>query len=501
MRHSVFWPPFLLLLSALVFSISLPEVFLQQVTGVNDWILNQFGFLFSYGTLGMVFICTFVAFSPLGKIRIGGEDAKPLLSRWKWFSITLCTTVAIGILFWGSSEPLYHLHAPPLSLNIEANSAAAAQFSISTMFLHWTFTPYAIYTIPSLMFALAYYNMGKPFTLGSVIVPFASQKNIRSVGTVVDVICLYALVAGMSASLGAGIKTLVGGGNYLFGISENAFTLGIVTLAIVGTFIVSATSGLMKGIRILSDCNAKIFFALSIFVFIFGPTMFILEFSYQGIGDYFSSFFDRSLMTATEQDRWPLNWTVFYWANWLAWAPISALFLGRISYGYRVRDFILFNWILPAIFSIFWMSIFSSTAIHFDFVQNIDLYSLVKNGGPEKSIYKIFSELPLATFVILVFIFTSFLSYVTSADSNTTAMAGISCHEISPENPEAPMGIKIAWGLLIGGVAWTMINSAGIDGIKMLSNLGGLPALFLVIIVSITLFVVAVKPDKYLLKK
>ena len=292
MRHSVFWPPFLLLLSALLYSFLQPEIFFEQVKGINDWILDQFGFLFSFGTLCMVFICIFIPFSPLGKIRIGGEDAKPLLSRWKWFSITLCTTVAIGILFWGASEPLYHLHAPPISMGLQANSAAAAQFSMSTMFLHWTFTPYAIYTIPALMFAIAYYNMRKPFTLGSLLAPFSSDKGIKNVGTGIDIICLYALVAGMSASLGAGIKTLVGGGNYLFGLPETAWTLGFVTLAIVGTFIISATSGLMKGIRILSDFNAKIFFGLSIFVFVCGPTLFIIEFSIQGLGDYFTTFFD-----------------------------------------------------------------------------------------------------------------------------------------------------------------------------------------------------------------
>ena len=134
-------------------------------------------------------------FSPIAQVKIGGKKAKPLLSKWRWFTITLCTTIAIGILFWGTAEPIYHLHAPPVGLGITPNSTEAAIFSLSTMFLHWTFTPYGIYTLASLMFALVYYNLKQPFNLGSLLYPLIGDRAHGKLSKVIDAICLYALVA------------------------------------------------------------------------------------------------------------------------------------------------------------------------------------------------------------------------------------------------------------------------------------------------------------------
>ncbi|MCI4670614.1 MAG: BCCT family transporter [Bacteroidia bacterium] len=497
LNHLVFWPPFIFLTLTLFLSIQSPEQFIGWVSGAKNWILVNFGFLFSWATFAFLLILIAVYFSPLGKIRIGGKDAKPLLTRWRWFAITLTTTIATGILFWGTAEPMYHMHSPPSGLGLQANSPEAAVFAMSTMFMHWTITPYGIYTLAGLAFALAYYNMRQPFSLGSLMYPVIGRSAHGWIGKLVDMICLYSLVAGMAASMGTGIITISGGIHRMTGLEETGFLLGMICLVIVLCFVASAASGLMKGIRVLSDWNIKAFLGLAAFTLIFGPTLSMLELGGKGLVDYVVNFLPRSVNVGTNiETEWQHSWTIFYWANWLAWAPITALFLGRLSLGYTVRDFIHYNLLLPSLFGGVWMVIFSGASLEIDGMNNGFLNEILQKSGPQNVVFELFNQLPLSTLVSGVFLLIAFLSYVTAADSNTSAMSSMSSEGITPENPESPLGIKVIWGLIIGGLSWTMISNSGIEGVKQISVLGGFPALFLIILVGVGLVRMILNPSK-----
>ena len=490
-RNEIFWPIFLLLVLACTVSIVNPEGFLAQINGVNTSLLERFGPIYSIAVLFFFLLVVVSYFTPLGKIKIG--NAPPLLSKWRWFSIALCTTIATGILFWGTAEPLYHFHEPPASAEVIPGSPQAARFAISTMFLHWSFLPYSIYTLVSLVFALNYYNHEQPFSLSSALYPVLGRRSYFWPGKLVDGLALFSLVAGMAASLGAGLIILGGGFETLLGIPYSPKILAIIALAVVSTFIISAATGLMKGIRTLSDINIKLFIVLALFVLITGPTLYILNSGASGLLDFFLHFFRRSLNGVVNDDvEWARSWTMFNWANWLAWAPITALFLGKIGQGYTVREFIRINLLYPSLFAIAWMTIFSSSSIYFDTVkEGFPLYeTLISKGGPSKVLFEILASLPWSTITSFFFLFAAFLSYVTAADSNTSAMGNISVKGMVKEQPESPLSIKVIWGLIIGILAWVMISYGGdngLDGIRMLSNLGGFPILFLVILVSIGL--------------
>ena len=516
-KHGVFWPPFLLLLAAVIFSFVDFNQYMHIVSQINDWILSKFAWLFSLSSFCLLLSLIGAYFSPLGKIRIGGADAKPLLTKWRWLSITLCTTVATGILFWGTAEPMFHLYQPPESLGIAPQSAEAIQFTMATMFMHWSFTPYAIYCLPALVFSLAYYNLQMPFSIGSALSPFFGRWVQGKTGQVIDAMALFALVAGMASSLGAGILVLSGGVESIFGIPSSKTVMVIIGIAIVATFIASAVSGLQKGIARLSNINAQVFILCCVFVFIFGPTRYILSIGFDGILDYFSNFFARSFNTYIgPEDNWPKLWTIFYWANWYAWAPITALFLGRIARGYTVRQFITVNLLLPASFAIVWMATFSGTAMRLDHLTQGSLYQAMQDKGPEAVIFTFFDNLPLAAITTTIFIGITFISYVTAADSNTDAMSNICAADpikaasnhnsnlndsnqynsnnhaenISGEDSTAKsrMLLKLVWGISIGVIAWIMVSFASIDGIKMMSNLGGLPAMIIIIGTNMALF-------------
>ncbi|MFY0650539.1 MAG: BCCT family transporter [Cyclobacteriaceae bacterium] len=469
---------------ALVFSLVDGATFLSFTKQANDFVLNRFGRLFSGGTLLMFLTCVILYFHPISKQKIGGEDAVPLLNKWQWFSIVLCTTIATGIIFWGTAEPIYHILSPPAFSGLSPQTAQAGSFAMSIMYLHWSLIPYAIYTVPAVVFAIAFYNHKLPFSLSSTLFPISNKLSGNVLSNAIDSICLYALVAGMAASLGAGILTLSGGFNYLFNWNPKWILL-LLTIGIVCCFVISAVSGLMKGIRLLSDLNVKIFFGLTVFVFLTSDIEAIMTLSLEGIWAFAKNFFEyTSLSILYPSDPWPKSWTTFYWANWLAWAPITAMFLGRLSYGYSIKQFLIFNWIIPSLFGIIWMSVFSGTAIDLFLNKGIDLGEVLNTDGPEAVIYTIFNTLPLSKIVAIIFLFTAFLSYVTAADSNTEAMSGISSTGISPKSPSPPISIKVIWGIVIATIAFVMVNMAGVDGVKMLSNLGGLPALILILAIN-----------------
>lgn len=484
----VFFPTILFLLVTVSYSLFNNEAFLQLVNAINDWILSKFGWLFTWAAFSFIIILAIVYFSPIGKVKIGGAQAMPLVNKWKWFSIALCTTIATGILFWGCAEPLYHLNAPPAGLGVESNSAEAATFSMSTMFMHWSFTPYAIYTVSGLSFALSYYNYNRPFRISTLLYPLFGKMEKEGGRAILDILCLYALVAGMAASLGAGIFALMGGLEIIFGVNKSNFMIGIICFAIVGTFITSAVSGLKKGIAILSKWNAIAFFVLAFLVFILSDTTYILKVGASGMVDYVQHFLSRSTNIGSSLDKtWLDSWTVFYFANWFAWAPIASLFLGRLSVGYRVRDFIHFNLLFPALFSCVWMAIFSGSAIANDFANQGALYDVLQAQGEENVLYTILQSLKFGSAISILALVMIFVSYVTAADSTVSAMSAMSSIGVSPDNPEAPIWIKIVWGSIIGVIAAVMISSAGIDGIRLLCVLGGFPALFIILMVGIGL--------------
>jgi len=253
----------------------------------------------------------------------------------------------------------------------------------------------------------------------------------------------------------------------------------------------------MKGIRLLSDWNIKAFIGLAIFVFICGPSLFILKIGVESIGEFFQTFFQRSLYVGlSPEDNWAESWTIFYWANWLAWAPVSALFLGRLSFGYTVKEFIHFNLIFPSIFGAIWMMIFGGTSLNLDyFGAGSPIYEILQNEGIENVSFAILETLPISEIISFIFLVSVFLSFVTASDSNTSAMSGLSSTGISPDSPEPSLFIKVIWGITIGAVSLIMITNSGIEGVKMASNLGGFPALFFMIFAAVALVKLGRSPE------
>ncbi len=496
LRKWVFFPPWLLLVALVAVSLWNEEKFLNGMHIATNFILENFAWAFNLVTLLCLGAVIFVFFSPLGKVRIGGRKARPIMSFANLVWITLCTTVASGILFWGCAEPLYHFYQPAVSQGVEPGSAGAAVFAMKTMFLEWTLSPYAIYTVVAVLFAFVFYNMKQSYSIGSAFVPVFGEKAKKYNG-IIDVVCLFALVLGMAASLGTGTLTLGGGVEKVFGIPSGPASWAVIIFAIVAVFIISSVSGVMKGIRVLSSVNGYVYVFLLVFILILGPTAFMLNFSVESLGAYLQDFFRMSLETGEiTGDSWAKSWPIFYWCVWMAWAPISGVFLGKILKGYTVRDAIKCNFLIPAAFSAIWMGLFSTASIYYE-MQGKGLYDSLLNKGTESVVYEVLEQLPLSGVIIPFYLFIVFISFVTAADSNTNAMAGLCVDGITVDNQESPAWLKICWGVTLGVLTWIVISFAGVDGIKAASDLGGFPSMFIIAILAVGLIKVSKNPVKY----
>ncbi|HAH35447.1 MAG TPA: glycine/betaine ABC transporter, partial [Algoriphagus sp.] len=271
----------------------------------------------------------------------------------------------------------------------------------------------------------------------------------------------------------------------------------VVTLLIVFTFVISAKSGIEKGIKNLSLFNLG-FFLIFISLFLILTNGEFLKNIMLGFQQYFSNFLDLSLQISGKKKQWTYDWSTFNFAIWMAWAPITALFLGKIAIGRTVREFLLVSWFFPALFCLIWMGIFGGSTLDLALISPDKFLDSFVERGPESIIYLVFEEIGYYPLFAGIFLIAMFISYVTAADSSTEALASLSMRGGAEDDFHVPSSIKIFWGILIGATAWIMINFSGIDGVRILSVIGGLPALFFLSLVSIGLTLVSFSPKKYL---
>lgn len=498
-RWAVFLPPWLLLIAILVLNLTNYETFVVVMDYVTTWILTNFSWLFNSITFIAVVIILISYVTPVRNLRFGGSKCRPMMKYSNYVWVILCTILAAGILLWACAEPMYHLYGPPANIAGGAGSGEAVTWAMETVLLEWTFSPMAIYALPALLFAFVFYNMKQDFAIGSMLVPVIGQKNAKKITPAVDSICLFALCAGMAASLGSGVLLLGGGLETLSGgavKSEPKIWL-ICGIIIIAAFITSAASGVMNGIRILSTVNSRIYMVMGAFVFLAGPTAYLLDMFVESSGLFLTDFIKISLWTSTcFGDGWSRNWPTFYWCCMLAWMPVSAVFIGRMSRGYSVKETIEVIFFIPSIFSFMWLIIFSGTAINFE-QAGYGINEAMLQSGTAAATYAVFEHLPLKILMIPLFLLIVFVSFVTAADSNTNAMSGLCTEGLTIDDTESPMILKIVWGLTIGALCIIMLIAFDVEGLKKLSNLGGFPSAFLMIFCIIGWVKVMKNPKRY----
>lgn len=498
-RWQVLLPPWIVVMILLILNLTNYDTFVTVMNGVIGWILEKFAWMLNSVSLSALILVLVAYFSPIRNVRFGGSQARPIIKYSNYVWIVLCTIMGAGLMLWACAEPITHIHKPPVNVTQGPLSGEAILWAMENIYLEWTFTPMAIYALAALLFGFVFYNMKESFSIGSMLVPVFGEKVTGRWRTALDCVCLFCICLGMASTLGSGILLVVEGVSRVTGgaVTGNGLSWSICGIVIITCFTLSASSGLKRGMKHLSTINSWFYLVIGIFIFVAGPTSYILNLYTESFGAYISDFFKLSLWTSTSSgDGWSLWWPQFYWCVWLTWMPLSAVFLGKISRGYTVRETLNAIFVIPSLFSVIWMALFSGTSIKFE-LDGLGIQAAMEKSGIAAAAYEVLERLPLPFIIIPLFLLTAFISYVTSADSNTNAMANLCTDGLTEDDIESPISLKIFWGLTVGALCLIMLVTFDINGMKMLADIGGFLSGFLMILFMAATVIIIRNPAKY----
>ncbi len=451
---------------------------------------NNFAWFYLLALPCFFVFLVWLACSKYGNIKLGEPDEKPEHSTLSWFAMLFCAGTGIGLVFWSIAEPLTHYTIPPYGL--EAGSAEAANFSIRTSFLHWGLLPWACFALVGLALAYFQFNKKKSGLISTTFIPLIGEKHSKGVfGKAIDIFSVLVTVAGVATSLGLGCMQICGGFNHLLNIPNNNITWLIVIVIITGVFACSAVSGVGKGIKILSNINSYLAIALLILGFCVGPTNTILNTLVNGLGEHITYFFTDCLKINPYGDTsWEMNWRVFYWAWWVAWAPFVGMFVARISKGRTVREFIIAVMVVPSLLTFVWYSVFGTLAIAAGGNWSLEALAQIA-ASPETAVFIVFETYPLSKVLSGLVILLLMIFFITSADSATFSLSMMT----SNGNMNPPNWKKIAWAIVEAVMAYVLLCSGGLKPLQTVSIAAALPFLAVMVLMCFSI-VKAFKKDK-----
>ena len=452
------------------------------------WLIKNTGWGFVLAATGFVVFALFLAFSKYGRIPLGGDDEGPEFRTVSWIAMMFSAGMGIGLMFYGVSEPLSHFVSPPPG-TVPGESEEAIQTAMSTSLFHWTLHPWAIYAVAGLAIAYSSFRRGRKQTISGVFTPLIGKKAAEGpLGKVIDILALFATLFGSAASLGLGalqIKAGMQAANWPIGEAGTNVLVAIIAVLTL-CFILSAVSGVEKGIQWLSNINMVLAAILALFVFILGPTVFILDLLPTAVGSYMSEFGEMASRAGAtggaEMQDWLGSWTVFYWAWWISWTPFVGMFIARISRGRTIRQFIGGVLLVPSVVSLVWFAIFGGAAIDTQ-KGGTNVYG---DGSAEAQTFAVLDHLPLALVTAVLVMVLVAIFFVSGADAASIVMGTLSQRgAIEPSK-----WVVIFWGAATGAVAAVMLvigQDKALEGIQNLTFIGALPFAIVMIFMCVAM--------------
>ncbi|MGZ8179099.1 BCCT family transporter [Williamsia sp. SKLECPSW1] len=446
-------------------------------------ITDNLGWLFILAATAFVLFAIFLAVSKYGKIPLGRDGEKPEYRTISWIAMMFSAGMGIGLMFYGAYEPLTHyVNAPP------GTDARDVGVAMATTMFHWGLHPWAMYAVVGLAIAYSTYRCGRGQLMSAVFAPLLGHRAEGWGGKVIDILAIFATLFGTVASLGLGAAQIGSGFQELDWVNESGkFLLVAVIAVLTAAFVASAVSGVAKGIQWLSNINMVLAIVLALFVFVVGPTVFILNVMPTSIGSYLNEITSdaarSSATTDTAGQEWLSGWTIFYWAWWVSWTPFVGMFLAKISRGRTIRQFVVGVMIVPTTVSLVWFAVFGGTAIS----QEMDGKGLSNSPDEESQLFGMLDNLPLAGIASVLVMLLVAIFFVSGADSASLVMATLS----QRGRPEPSRSVVIFWGVLTGAVAALLLWVSGddaLEGIKTMAIIAALPFVIVMIVMCVSLF-------------
>ena len=449
------------------------------------WVMDNTGWLFVLTSTGFVVFVLYLALGRYGTIPLGRDDEPPEFNGISWVAMMFSAGMGIGLMFFGVAEPLSHFVTPPPGTGPEGNPEAV-QHAMATTLFHWSLHPWAIYAVVGLAIAYGVYRKGRLQLISSAFEPLIGSRANGAWGKVIDMLAIFATLFGSAASLGLGALQIRSGLQIVAGIGEtgNAILVVIITVLTV-CFVLSAVSGVARGIQWLSNINMVLALALALFVFVVGPTVFILNLLPTTLGSYFAELNMMSARTGAEGadvNTWLQSWTIFYWAWWVSWTPFVGMFIARISRGRTIRQFVGGVLVVPSLVSLVWFAVFGGSAIN---VQQNGT-DLAGEGGVEAQLFSLLEQYPIATIASVLVMVLVAIFFVSGADAASVVMGSLS--EKGTIKPSR--STVVFWGVATGAVAAVMLLVGGEDaltGLQTITIIAALPFVLVMVGLAVSL--------------
>lgn len=471
-----------------------PDMLDRFSTALHSGIIAHFGWAYMLSGFFFLVFCLALALSKYGNIKLGRDHEKPEYTYFGWFSMLFAAGMGIGLIFWGVAEPVSHFINPPEY--IDARTGQAATFAMRYSFFHWGLHPWAIYIVMSLSIAYFSFRRGMPPLISSCFYPLLGNRIYGPLGYLMDILAVFATIFGIATSLGLGAMQINSGLEHLYGVpSSDGATLTIILFTTV-LFMLSAAVGLDKGIQTLSKTNIFLAFMLLVFMLLFGPTSYILNVFTDTLGGYMGNVLEMSLTVNPFLGYdWYKDWTLFYWAWWIAWSPFVGIFVARISRGRTIREFVSGALLVPTLLTFVWFSVFGGASLFLELEQGAGIGRAVQH-DVSTALFAVFDHFPGAMILSNAAILLLVVFFVTSADSATFVL-GIMTSKGSP-NPS--LSKKLTWGVTQSSVAAILLVSGGLAALQQMAIAAALPFTFVLLLMCYNLWkgLAAESKEKYL---
>ncbi|MDA3807890.1 MAG: BCCT family transporter [Thiomicrorhabdus sp.] len=480
---TVFYISLLIIASFVAVAASSPEMVQQVAQQILDATATNVGWIYLLATSGFVIFTLSIALSKYGQLRLGPDGEPPEFSFPSWLAMIFSAGMGVGLVFWGVAEPMMHFNEPPLGIG-DPRTAEAAQMGMRYAFFHWGLHQWANFAVVGLAIAYVRFRHNSYGLISETLRPLLGTMVDRGWGKAIDTLAVVSTIFGVATTLGLGTLQINSGLSQLadipYGFSTQFMIIGVVG----GLFMLSALTPLDKGIRLLSNANMALATLLLLFVLTFGPTAFIFAVMTQTLGEYLGHITEMSLVTTPySSEHWVEQWTMFYWAWGLSWAPFVGSFIARVSRGRTIREFILGVMVVPVSLSMLWFSTFGGSSIYFELYSQAGIADAVAVEAPA-GLYVLLNLLPGGGFMAIGAILLVAMFVITSADSATFVLGMFTSKGVL--NPTR--FVRFLWGGLQLLVAAVLLLSGGLLGLRTVSIIAAFPFMLIMVLMTISLY-------------
>jgi len=450
---------------------------------LTGWVARNLGWFYILSVTSLLVFLLGLAVSRYGSIRLGADDSRPDYSNLTWFTMLFAAGIGTILMFWGVAEPVSHFANPPFD-GVQPGSGKAASDAMTIALYHFGLHTWTIFAMPGLAIGYFAYRHNLPMRISSLFYPILGERAFGPWGWAVDVIAVLGTLFGVATSLGLGALQLNSGLGYLFGLATTGPVQVVLIAIITGIAATSVALGLDKGVRRLSQLNIVLAMALLAFVLMVGPTVFIAEGMVQSMGDYADALPWLAFWTETfKQTDWQRQWTLFYWAWTISWAPYVGIFIARISRGRTIREFVAGVLFAPTAFTLVWFGIFGLAAIQVEMNGQVALAEQVQQ-DPSVAIFAFLEAFPLADLASALSVVIIVIFFTTSSDSASLVIDMLTRRDDQPSLVRQ----RIFWAAAQGIIAATLLLAGGLDALQNVITSLGLPFCILLIFMAVALF-------------